>query len=175
VKKEGRARTGESQVTAVSWQGHGNCFFGTAWLVAYDFLHERWTINAAYYCEVLGEVRQAYRRKRRDLSMREVILLQDNARLHTAALIQLKLEQLGWKTLERPPYSPDLSSCDFHVFCPLNEALGGQRFNDDAGVEAYVCSWLQTRPTSFYEDGISKLPIRWEKCVLKAGEYSPSN
>jgi hypothetical protein len=39
------------------------------------------------------------------------------------------------------------------------------------GVEAYVHSWLQTRPTSFYEDGISKLPIRWEKCVLKAGEY----
>jgi hypothetical protein len=34
---------------------------------------------------------------------------------------------------------------------------------------------LQTRPTSFYEDGISKLPVRWEKCVLKAGEYSPSN
>jgi hypothetical protein len=39
------------------------------------------------------------------------------------------------------------------------------------GVEAYVRSWLHTRPTSFYEDGISKLPIRWEKCVLKAEEY----
>jgi hypothetical protein len=38
-------------------------------------------------------------------------------------------------------------------------------------VEAYVRSWLHTRPTSFYKDGISKLPIRWEKCVLKAGEY----
>jgi hypothetical protein len=58
---------------------------------------------------------------------------------------------------------------------PLKGALRGQRFNDDAGVEAYVRSWLQTRPTSFYDDGISKLPIRWEKCVLKAGEYSPSN
>jgi histone-lysine N-methyltransferase SETMAR len=99
-----------------------------------------------------------------------VVLLQDNARPHTAALTQPKLEQLGWKTLEHPPYSPDLSPCDFQVFGPLNEALGGQRFNDGAGVEAYVRTWLQTRPTSFYEDG-----IRWEKCVLKAGEYSPSN
>jgi histone-lysine N-methyltransferase SETMAR len=107
--------------------------------------------------------------------MIEVVLLQDNARPHTAALTQLKLEQLGWKILQHPPYSPDISSCDFHAFGPFKEALGGQRFNDDAGVEAYVRSWLQTRPTSFYEDGISKLPIRWEKCVLKAGAYSPSN
>jgi histone-lysine N-methyltransferase SETMAR len=103
--------------------------------------------------------------------MREVVLLQDNACPHTASLTQRKLEQLGWKTLEHPPYSPDLSPCDFHVFGPLSEALGGQRFNVDAGVEAYVRSWLHTRPTSFYEDGISKLPIRWEKCVLKAEEY----
>jgi histone-lysine N-methyltransferase SETMAR len=107
--------------------------------------------------------------------MREVVLLQDNARPHTAALTQLKLEQLSCRTLEHPPYSPDLSPCDIHFFGPLKEALGGKRINDDAGVEAYVRSWLQTRPTSFYEDGISKLPIRWEKCVLKAGKYSPSN
>jgi histone-lysine N-methyltransferase SETMAR len=107
--------------------------------------------------------------------MREVVLLQDNARPPTAALTQLKLEQLGWKTLEHSPYSPDLSLFDFHVFGPRKEALGGQRFNDDAGVEAHVRSWLQTRPTTFYEDGISKLPTRCEKCVLKPGEYSPSN
>jgi histone-lysine N-methyltransferase SETMAR len=150
-------------------------FFDRRGLLHIDFLHERQIINAAYYCDVLSEVRKAYRRKRRDLSMREVVLLQDNARPHRAALTQLKLEQLGWKTLEHPPYSPSLSSCDFHVFGPLKEALGGQRFNDDARVEAYVRSWLHTRPTSLYEDGISKLPIRWEKCVLKAGECSPSN
>jgi histone-lysine N-methyltransferase SETMAR len=140
-------------------------------LLHIDLLHERRTINAAYYCEV----RQAYRRQQRDLSMREVVLLQDNARPHTAVQTQLKLEQLGWKTLEHPPYSPDLSPCNFHVFGPLKEALGGQGFNDDAGVGAYVRSWLKTRPTSLYEDGISRLSIRWGKCVLKAGGYSPSN
>jgi hypothetical protein len=79
--------------------------------------------------------------------MREVVLLQNNARPHTAALTQLKLEQLGWKTLEHPPYSPDLSPFDFHVFGPLKEALEGERFNDDAGVEAYVRSWLLTHST----------------------------
>lgn len=146
-------------------------FFDQRGLLHFDFLHERRTINAAYYCDILSEVRLAYRRKRRDLSIRQVVLLHDNARPHTAALTREKLEQLGWETLEHPPYSPDLSPCDFHVFGPLKEALGGQRFDSDAEVEAYVRNWLQTRPASFYEEGIGKLPIRWEKCVSKSGDY----
>lgn len=146
-------------------------FFDQRGLLHLDFLHERRTINAAYYCDILNEVRLAYRRKRRDLPMREVILLQDNARPHTAALTREKLEQLGWETLEHPPYSPDLSPCDFHLFGPLKEALGGQRFVSDEEVEAYVLNWLKTQPTSFYEDGIRKLPMRWEKCISKSGDY----
>jgi histone-lysine N-methyltransferase SETMAR len=167
VENEGHDRRPSTSLTAGqlarSWQLF---FFGWHGLLHIDCLHERRTLNTAYYCEV----QHAYRLKRRDLSMRDVVLLQDNAHPHTASVTQRKLEQLGWKTLEHPPYSPDLPPCDFHVFGPLNEALGGQRFNVVAGVEAYVRSWLQTRPTSFYEDGISKLPICWE-CVLKAGEY----
>jgi len=49
------------------------------------------TINAEYYCKV----RLAYRRERRNLSVRNVIILQDNARPYTAALTQQKLKQLG--------------------------------------------------------------------------------
>lgn len=146
-------------------------FFDQRGLLHLDFLHEHKTINAAYYCKLLTEVRLAYRRKRRDLPMRKVILLHDNARPHTAALTVQKLEQLGWETLEHPPYSPDLSPCDFHVFGPLKEALGGQKFHSDNEVEAYVRNWLQTRPDSFYLEGIKKLPIRWEKCVSKSGDY----
>lgn len=146
-------------------------FFDQRGLLHLDFLHERRTINAAYYCDILTEVRLAYRRKRRDLPMRKVVILHDNARPHTAALTREKLEKLGWETLDHPPYSPDLSPCDFHVFGPLKEALGGQKFNSDAEVEAYVRNWLQTRPASFYMEGIGKLPIRWEKCVSKAGDY----
>jgi transposase len=87
-------------------------FFRPAWLVAYRFSaqtsdNKRCILLRGF--EVSSVVRQAYHRKLRDLSMREVVLLRDNACPHTAALTQLKLEQLGWKTLEHPPYSPDLS------------------------------------------------------------------
>jgi hypothetical protein len=50
-----------------------------------DFLHDRKTINAAYYCDLLEKVRAAYRSKRRSFPIRDVLLLHDNARPHTAA------------------------------------------------------------------------------------------
>jgi hypothetical protein len=57
------------------------------------------------------------------------------------------------------------------MFGPLKEALGGQRFVDDEQVENFVRNWLQKCPPSFYDAGIRKLPIRWQKCIEKGGKY----
>ena len=35
-----------------------------------DFLREQGTVNAAYYCQLLDEVKLAHRRKRRDMPVR---------------------------------------------------------------------------------------------------------
>ena len=45
-----------------------------------------------------------------------IILLHVNARPHTANLVRDKLQRFGWETLQNPPYSPDVSPCDFHIF-----------------------------------------------------------
>jgi len=68
-----------------------------------DFLHERRTVNAAYYCKLLQETKLAYRRKRRQFPIREVILLHDNARPHTANLTREKVEDMHWTTLDTLP------------------------------------------------------------------------
>ena len=75
------------------------------------------------------------------------------------ALTEEKLAQLYWTALQHPPYSPDLSPCDYHLFGPLKEALRGQRFEDDEEVQNFVRNWLQKRPPSFYDAGVKKLPI----------------
>ena len=59
-----------------------------------DFLHELRTVNAAYYSQLLDEVKLAYRRKRRHVPIRSAILLHDNARPHTTALTQEKLDKV---------------------------------------------------------------------------------
>lgn len=90
----------------------------------------------------------AYRGKRRDLSLREVIRPRENACPYIVTLNQQKLGQFGRKTLEHAPFSP----CDFHNSGSLEEALGGQKFHDDVKVDAYACNCLQTRPISLYEE-----------------------
>lgn len=45
-----------------------------------DFLHDRRTINAQRYCELLDAAKLSFRRKRKNQSARSVILLHDNSR-----------------------------------------------------------------------------------------------
>ncbi|EFN79147.1 hypothetical protein EAI_11817, partial [Harpegnathos saltator] len=74
----------------------------------------------------------------------------DNARPHTTALTRDKLGKMYWTPLEHHLCSPDLSSFAFHMFGPLKETLGGERFNDDVAVEQYVRNWLVGGPSSFF-------------------------
>jgi hypothetical protein len=45
-----------------------------------------------------------------------VVLLHDNACLHTAALTQALLEHFNWELFDHPPYSRDLPSSSYHLF-----------------------------------------------------------
>ena len=52
-----------------------------------------------------------------------IILLNDNARPHMANTIMALLQRFKWVILGHPPYSPDLSPCDYATFDPLEKAL----------------------------------------------------
>jgi histone-lysine N-methyltransferase SETMAR len=156
VKAKMRLSAGKG-LTTIFWDWKG--------VLLIDFLHECHTVNAAYYCQHLDNVKAAYKTKRCGQPIRNVILLHDNARPHTAILTWDKLKEFQWETLEQPPYSPDLSPTDYHLFRPLKEALGGHRFQSDDGVEEFVRNWAVTHPPTFYEEGIQKLPTCWQKCV----------
>jgi hypothetical protein len=38
------------------------------------------------------------------------------------------IANLGWTVLPHPPYSPDLTPSDFHLFGPMKDGLRGQHF-----------------------------------------------
>ncbi|CAG9104377.1 unnamed protein product [Plutella xylostella] len=64
------------------------------------------------------------------------LLLQDNARPHTAQQTATKLEELQLECLRHPPYSPDLAPTDNHFFRNLDNYLQGKKFNSDGAVES---------------------------------------
>ena len=82
-----------------------------------------------------------------------------------------KIEDLGWKLLTHPPYSPDLAPSDFHLFGPLKESMKGIHFQTDEEVKAAVSNWLRIQSTEFYAKGIDNLISRWNKCVAKEEDY----
>jgi hypothetical protein len=86
-------------------------------------------------------LRDAIRRKRPGQLARGVLLHHGSARPHTARATQEGIQELQWELLEHPPYSPDLTSSDFHLFGPLKSHVGGKRFGDDEEVETEVRKW----------------------------------
>ena len=58
---------------------------------------------------------------------RRVVMIQDNARPHTAAATQNLTTAFGWQQFDHPPYSPDLAPSDFRLFLHLKSFLASRR------------------------------------------------
>ena len=67
-------------------------------------------------------------RTKRQLVVQNPIILHDNARSHTAAVTDL-LGRWQWEILEHPPYSPDMSPCDYDLFAKVKESLWGTKYS----------------------------------------------
>ena len=89
------------------------------------------TVNGDYYVKFIRHhLRPAIRKKRPDLLREGQIILHDNASSHMKRdVVQLLTEEYDWEeVLQHPPYSPDLSPCDFFWFPRVKNELGGRRF-----------------------------------------------
>jgi histone-lysine N-methyltransferase SETMAR len=78
---------------------------------------------------------------------------------------------MHWKVLPHPPYSPDLSPCDFYLFESLKEALGGSQLQDDDGVAEFGHEWLRAQAKAFYKLGTMKLSQGRQRGIDLDGEY----
>ena len=57
-----------------------------------------------------------------------------------------KRAKFKWEQFDYPPYSPDMSPCDFQVFGPLKKHLKEQRPNSDDELKNAVKDWVSSRP-----------------------------
>ena len=80
---------------------------------------ERTTINSEFYISILQDLRESIKNNRIGMLTRGVQLLHDNARPHTSQLILNAIQQMNIQILPHPPYSPDLSPCDYWLFGPM--------------------------------------------------------
>jgi hypothetical protein len=51
------------------------------------------------------------------------------------------------------------------------EHLAGKQFTDDEDLQHAVIDWLNSQTAVWYEEGISKLVSRYDKCLSVQGDY----
>jgi len=107
------------------------------------------------YCSFLEHnLRPALRKKRRHFLQNPPIILQDNARPHAAQAVADLFDRWGWEVLYHPPYSPDLSPCDFDLIPKMKEPLRGIRFRTVPEILQAVDRTIRTINTTGAAKGI---------------------
>jgi histone-lysine N-methyltransferase SETMAR len=86
--------------------------------------------------------------------------LHDDARPHTDAHTRALLEDINWELFDHPPYSPDLTPCDYHLFTYLKNWLGSQHFSSNEELVEGVKTWLSSQAAD-----IQKLIPQYDKCL----------
>ncbi|KAF2348123.1 Transposase type 1 [Trinorchestia longiramus] len=141
-------------------------------IIHYCFLGVNETVNAERYCNDLAVMHARLSKNRPALVHRRgPILLHDNARPHVARMTVQKFTELGYETLPHPPYSPDLSPTDYHLFKHLSTFLDGKTFRSKQEVKTTFKDFGVSQPLTFYQQGINNLVVRWQRCIAARGSY----
>ncbi|KAF2359666.1 Transposase type 1 [Trinorchestia longiramus] len=141
-------------------------------VIHYSFLGVNETINAERYCNDLAVMHARSSEKRPALvNRRGPILLHDNARPHVARMTVQKLTELGYETLPHPPYSPNLSPTDYHLFKHLSTFFYGKTFRSKQEVKTTFKDFVASQPLTFYQQGINNFVVRWQRCIAAQGSY----
>ena len=80
------------------------------------------------------------------------------------------MEQLRREVLSRPPWSPDLSPTDYHLFLSLRNYLYNKHYEDFDELKSNLTAPFEAKPTRFYRHGIELLPERWANVVENSGD-----
>jgi len=97
------------------------CFFDSQRIVHTEFVPQGQTVNHFYYCEVLERLRKRVVHVRPSIG-NNWMLHHDNAPCHMVITVIEFLAKKGIPVVPQPPYSPDLSPCDFS-FVPKTKVL----------------------------------------------------
>jgi histone-lysine N-methyltransferase SETMAR len=69
----------------------------------------------------------------------------------------------GWEILSRPPYSPDMSPSDYHLFLPLDNHICNKKFQNREALETELNNFFTSKNHKFCRSSIHKLEYHWGK------------
>ena len=112
-----------------------------------------------------------YNKKRPSKGWSGVHLLHDNASSRKCEVVKSFLVSEKVIVLNHPPYSPDLSSCDFFLFPRLKKMLSGNQYTSRSSLGSAIYQGLIQLPNEDYLSAFRDWVKRLQKCVSVKGEY----
>lgn len=147
-------------------------FYSPQGVVASVPINQGKTVTGRYYkSKILSKVEKYYKKRRPASGKRHICLLHDNAPPHRAQVVAKFLDERKVKVLPHPPYSPDLSPCDFFLFQKLKKFLSGRRYRSRQAVGSAVYQFLKSVPKKDYENSFKSWIKRLKICIQVKGEY----
>jgi histone-lysine N-methyltransferase SETMAR len=130
------------------------------------------TVNASWYVNTcLPQVFKAVSERRQTRGPRSLIFHDDNARPHRACITNEFLAENHVEPYPNPPYSPDLSPCDFFLFPKLKNQLRGIQFNDDNAMLTALEQAIDSLTKEDFKNCFEDWFIRMHKCIDAEGQY----
>ena len=130
------------------------------------------TVTGRFYKNSgLKKVEEFDNKKRPSKGWSGVHLLHDNASSHKCEVVKSFLASEKVKVLNHPPYSPDLSPCDFFLFPRLKKMLSGNKYTSKSSLGSAIYQCLQQIPKEDYLSAFRDWVKRLQKCVSVKGEY----
>ena len=95
----------------------------------------------------------------------------DNVPCHTAVSINEFLAEKRIPVVTQPPYSPDLSPCDFLLFPRLKNHLKGRHFGTLDNIQKSVTDELKGISAEAFQYCYEQWKQRLRRCVAAQGNY----
>ncbi len=147
-------------------------FFDHQGMVHVEYLRNG-TVNKHVFKAMLQRAWTSVRTRRAHLwrNRQAYKLHMDNASMHTALLVCTELQRLGWNLLPHPPYSPDLSPCNFFLFPYLKNQLHGRNFGTLDNLLEAVETELGLIPSWLWKACFRQWCACCQKCIMFCGGY----
>ena len=94
--------------------------------------------SSSWFKHKHSKVEAHYEKRRPATGLRSLCLIHDNAPAHKCVLVQGFLKEEKVVQLSHPPYSPDLSPCDFFLFPLLKKTLSGRRYESRSALGSAI-------------------------------------
>ena len=129
-------------------------------------------INSEYFVnEILIPLEQEVEASDALKKRKKFYIHYDNARAHTSNYVKDYLDQSSFTLLQHPPYSPDLSPCDFGLFGTVKDSFRGKSFGCEEELLQAIDQFFYDQPPDFWKSIFEDWLRRLRLCISANGNY----